>query len=221
MAQLFSLGIYATPQDSATDTTLIMGATTWDYFTPYDEDIGAALQRLREQVFREGRYERFTLSPEELESFQQKPGVVELTAPLEKQMQMQEGESILQWGVRIQKLMDQIGGQIPKPEPDYSKKPETIDELLEEQGESGTHSILDIQRVCDEPDFGAVSPMPSEELESLFGTDKPTRKMVEDKSGDYDLVEHALVSERWQGVYFTVYRDGRPDELFFIGTSGD
>ncbi len=195
-----------------------MGATTWDYFTPYSADADVALQRLREQVFREGRYERFTLSSDELESFQEKPGIVDPTAPLEKQIEKQEGESILQWGVRIQKL---LGGETPKPEPDSSKKPETIDELLEEQGESGTHSILDIQRVSDEPDFGAVSPMPSEELEALFGTDKPTRKMVEEKAGDYDLVEHPLVSERWQGVYFTVYRDGRPDELYFIGTSGD
>src|SRR5260221_771486 len=163
------------------------------------------------------RYERFTLSADELESFQEKPGIVDPTAPLEKQ----EGESILQWGVRIQKLMDQLGGESPKAELDYSKRPETIDELLEEQGESGTHSILDIQRVSDEPEFGAVSAMPSEELEALFGIDRPTRKMVEDKLGDYDLVEHPLVSERWQGVYFSVYRHGKPDALFFIGTSGD
>ena len=195
-----------------------MGATTWDYFTPYHADADVALQRLRHQVFREGRYERFTLSPDELESFQEKPGIVDPSAPLEKQIEKQEGESILQWGVRIQNL---LGGETPKPEPDYSEKPETIDELLEEQGESGTHSILDIQRVSDEPNFGAVSPMPSEELEALFSTDKPTRKMLEEKAGDYDLVEHPLVSERWQGVYFTVYRDGRPDELYFIGTSGD
>jgi len=136
-------------------------------------------------------------------------------------MQMQEGETLFQWIARIQEFADKIGGEPRKPEPDYSRKPTTIDELLEEQGESGTHSILDIHRVSDELDFGAVSPMPSNELEALFGTDKPTRKMVEDKLGDNDLVEHPLVSERWQGVYFTVYRDGRPDQLFFIGTSGD
>ena len=201
--------------------TLIMGATIWDYFTPYDDDAGAALQRLRDQVFREGRYKRFILSPDELESFQPKPGLVDPSAPLEKQMQMQEGETFVQWGVRLQKLMDQLGGEAPKPEPDYSKKPETIDQLLEEQGESGTHSILDIRRVSDEPEFGAVSPMPSQELVALFGTDKPTRKMIEEKAGDYGLVEHSLVSDPWQGVYFTVYRDGRPDELYFIGTSGD
>jgi hypothetical protein len=198
-----------------------MGATTWDYFTPYDADAGAALQRLREQVFREGSYERVTLSPEELESVKPKPVVVDPAVPLEQQMRRQEGETFFQWVARIQQMSEIISGKTPKPEPDYSKKPETIDELLEEQGESGTHSVLDIRQVADEPEFGAVSPMPPEELVKLFGTDKPTRKMVEDKAGDYDLVEHPLVSERWQGVYFTVYRDGKPNEFYFIGTSGD
>ncbi|HTB85545.1 MAG TPA: hypothetical protein VK742_17995 [Candidatus Sulfotelmatobacter sp.] len=202
-----------------------MGATTWDYFVPYDDDVGGALQRLRELVFREGRYERFTCSADELKPFQEVPGIVDQTAPLEKQVQKQEGESILQWGVRIQKLLDQFGGESPKAEPDYSKTPKTIDELLEEQGESGTHSILDIQRISPVPEFGAVSPMPAERLSEIFGTDKPTRKMVESKLGDcreaHDLVENPLVTERWQGVYFILYRDGKPAELFFMGTSGD
>lgn len=30
-----------------------------------------------------------------------------------------------------------------------------------------------------------------------------------------------LVRERLQGICLTVYRDGQPDELFFMGTSGD
>ena len=45
--------------------------------------------------------------------------------------------------------------------------------------------------------------------------------MIEEKAGDYNLVEHPLVAERWQGIYFSIYRNGRPDELFFMGTSGD
>jgi hypothetical protein len=207
--------------NASANKELIMGATTWDYFAPYDKDVGAALQRLREQVFREGRYERFTLPPEELDTFQGKPRALDPNAPPDQQMQMQEGETFFQWAARLQDFANKMGGVPPKPEPESSTKPETIDELLEEQGESGTHSVLDIRGVSEEPEFGAVSPMPSEELEELFGTDKPTRKMVEDKSVDHSLVEHPLVCEPWQGVYFTVYRDGRPDELFFIGTSGD
>ena len=34
-----------------------MGATGWDYFVPYQPDISAALQRLREDVFARGDYE--------------------------------------------------------------------------------------------------------------------------------------------------------------------
>jgi len=198
-----------------------MGSTTWDYFVPYDEDADAALQRLREQVFRKGHYQRFTLSADDLEFFQEKPGMVDPAAPAEKQMEKQEGETMLQWAMRVQRFLN---GTASGADAEASDKPDTIDELLEEQGESGTHSILDIQRVSEEPEFGAVSPMPSEELEKLFGTAMPSRKMVEDKLSStdaHDLVEHPLVSERWQGVYFTIYRAGRPDELFFMGTSGD
>ena len=33
-----------------------MGASGWDYFVPYEADISAALQRLREDVFARGDY---------------------------------------------------------------------------------------------------------------------------------------------------------------------
>ena len=33
-----------------------MGASGWSYFVPYDADISAALQRLREEVFARGDY---------------------------------------------------------------------------------------------------------------------------------------------------------------------
>jgi hypothetical protein len=85
-----------------------MGATTWNYFTPYEDDVGAALRRLREQVFRDGRYERFTFSPEDLGSFQTKPGVVDAGAPLEQQMRRQEGEALLHWVARMQKLVSDL-----------------------------------------------------------------------------------------------------------------
>jgi len=198
-----------------------MGATTWNYFAPYDDDAEAALQMLRQQVFQEGRYERFAASPEDLESFQEKPGALDSSAPLEKQMQMQEGETFFQWVARIQRFADRLGGVTPRVVPDYSKKPQTIEELLAEQGESGTHSILDIDRVSTGPEFGACTLMPTERLREIFGTDKPTRNMVENKLGNHELVEDPLVSQRWQGVYFIVYRDEERDEIFFMGTSGD
>ena len=72
-----------------------------------------------------------------------------------------------------------------------------------------------MERVADSPDYGAVAPLPREELLELFGTDRPTREMVE---GSDELFE-AL--ERGQGVYFVVYEEGRPSEIFFAGYSFD
>jgi hypothetical protein len=203
---------------------LIMGATTWDYFATYDDDVSSALERLRQQTFRIGNYERFVPTSDELERAVAFTEQIESeTFDPEKSVHPKPGEPMLEWAMRIQQQMNKLAGTPPKQSQrkEQANKPATIDELLEEQGESGTHSILDIQRVSDTPEFGAVSPMPAERLLKIFGTDKPTRKMVESKLGDVDLMEDPLVSERWHGVYFTVYRNDKPDEIFFIGTSGD
>lgn len=91
----------------------------------------------------------------------------------------------------------------------------SIEEALEEADADGTRSILDMMRVADEPDFFAVTPVPPEELVGLFGTDKPTREMVE--AGD----ELFGTLERGRGVYVVVYKDGDPSEIFFAGYSFD
>ena len=180
-----------------------MGATTWNYFVRYEANTEAALQCLREKVFRDGEYESGRVTPDQVR------------AAYEQLIAQSSNPAVARQ--QIEQVMEQLRPLMP-PEPPKAK---TIEELLEQRAESGTHSILDIQRVSQEPDFAAVSPLPPEELVKLFGADKPTRKTVEDKLGDYDLVEHPMVSERWQGIYFVVYRDGKPDELYFMGTSGD
>lgn len=180
-----------------------MGATTWNYFVRYEADTEAALQSLRRKVFEDGGYESGRVTPDQVR------------AAYEQLIAQSSNPAVARQ--QIEQVMEQLRPLMP-PEPPKAK---TIEELLEQRAENGTHSILDIQHISHVPEFGAVSPMPSEELVKLFGTDKPTRQMVEDKMGDYDLVEHPLVSERWQGVYFVVYRDGKSDELYFMGTSGD
>jgi len=180
-----------------------MGATTWNYFVRYEADTEAALQSLREKVFEDGEYESGHVTPDRVR------------AAYEKEI-AENPNAAAPWP-QIEQIMEQLRPLMPRERP----KAKTIEELLEQRAESGTHSILDIQHISHVPEFGAVNPMPSEQLVKLFGTDKPTRKMVEDKLGDYELVEHPLVSERWQGIYFVVYRDGKPDELYFMGTSGD
>jgi hypothetical protein len=92
---------------------------------------------------------------------------------------------------------------------------QSIEEAIEDADADGTRSILDMERVSDEPDFGLVTPLSDDDLVDLFGTSKPTREMIESNE---DLFE-AL--ERGQGVYIIAYRDDRPSEIFFAGYSFD
>ena len=86
---------------------------------------------------------------------------------------------------------------------------------MEEADADGTRSILDIERISDTPDDGAVVALPKEELIDLFGTDKPTREMIEEND---DLFERL---ERGQGVYVIAYQDDEPSEIYFAGYSYD
>jgi hypothetical protein len=72
-----------------------------------------------------------------------------------------------------------------------------------------------MERVSDVADFGALTPLPPEVLLDLFGTEQPTREMVEGSDELYDALE------RGQGVYVVVYEGGRPSEIFFAGYSYD
>ena len=158
-----------------------MGGCYWSYFVRYEEDVEAAMQKLRSEIFRTGKYTRSrdVFSQEEIDDDS------ELALEI---MQLEE--------------------------------PETIEELLEQEEESGTNSIIDITHVSQIREFCVASPMPTKSLRDLFGTDIPTHEMVETKRY-LDLAAHPLTCEKWMGVYFIVYRDGRPDEIFFAGVSGD
>lgn len=101
-------------------------------------------------------------------------------------------------------------------------RPRTMEELeaLRCLSTGGTHSILDISGVSLSRANGAIYPLSGESLVSLFGTDQPTRGMIErwakrDDPARYDLYK------RWQGFYVTVYMDGQPDQIYIEGASGD
>jgi hypothetical protein len=166
-----------------------MGASGWQYFMPYQSDIQKALEELRAQVFQSGKYyigEPVWQNIDESE-YDEYP---------EEDMR----EELKEWLRRMKSL----------------KEPATIDDLLEWNGEEGTHSILDIKSISVEPDFGTISPLLLDELMSLFGTDKPTKDMVEQKA------DHIMdLRERWQGTYIIIYKAEQPSEIFFTGFSGD
>jgi len=92
---------------------------------------------------------------------------------------------------------------------------DSIDEAIEDADADGTRSILDMERVAEEADFNAVAPLTRATLLELFGTERPTREMVEASEELFDALE------RGQGVYIVVYEGERPSEIFFAGYSFD
>lgn len=108
--------------------------------------------------------------------------------------------------------------------PDYPVNPNhapgckhsSIDEAQTASGASGTRSILDINLLGESPDYRLVAPLSDANLINLFGTNKPSRAMIESKK--YDLFEDI---ERGQGIYIIAYKDNVPTEIFFAGYSFD
>ena len=91
----------------------------------------------------------------------------------------------------------------------------SIRDALKASAETGTRSILDLERVSARPEYGAVTPLADDVLLRHYGTTRPTREMVEDFAFAEDM------EERGQGVYVVLYRDGRPDAILFAGYSFD
>jgi hypothetical protein len=183
-----------------------MGASGWYYFVPFDPDPQAALQRLREDVFRRGQY--FTPKTK-------KPG-------------------------RLRSAQA----------PGSPKSPRSIDELLMLCKESGTHSILDVDRLVTTPHppstadwmralavagraatqeeisaqlaaqltyLGTVGPVAEARLQETCGSHRPERAALE--AAVFTLIS---MCPRGAGMWTTVYdAAGAPSELLFLGKTGE
>jgi hypothetical protein len=171
-----------------------MGASGWTYTTPYDSDIEAALVRLQEEAFERGDYYK---PWEEVRRYRDS-----ILAKPPDRIKDRERQY-------LKALKD-----FPFPDEDFV--PSSIQELLEHNAESGTHSILDIDGIADEERFGAATPVPDEDLMRVFGTIRPTVDQVESVPSDF--CENL---RRGRAVYFIVYKDGEPHEIRFEGCSGD
>jgi hypothetical protein len=101
----------------------------------------------------------------------------------------------------------------PKP------KPSTIEELLEQEGDSGTHSILDITSISPKPKHGAISPFPESLLVEYFDSKTPSPSKVQEVY-EFGSLEK-FVSKRWRGIYVICSFAGEPSDIFFAGCSGD
>jgi len=104
-----------------------------------------------------------------------------------------------------------IGPDSPSPGAQHR----SIEHALKASGADGTRSILDLDHVSEQPDFCAVALLPPEELNRFFGTQQPTREMIEQSGELFDSME------RGQGVCIIAYDEGQPDEIFFGGYSFD
>lgn len=198
----------------------IMGATGWKYFVPYEADVSAALQGLRKDVFARGDY----VYGDDITDEQVK-AVLEKTRPemepwMQKVREMAEKLPEPMRALYIQnaeKFKGQImSGKMAPRKP--KRKPKTIEQALDFQAESGTHSILDIVGVSEEPKFGHIRPFPREKLAEIFGSETPSHSKIEEAHSFGRLEDFA---DKWEGIYVIAYRDGSPSEIFFTGCSGD
>ena len=142
----------------------------------YDQDISAALQRLREDVFARGDYAT--------------------------------GENPIA-----------VGRRLIIPNVQAKPKASTIEELLEQEGESGTHSILDIASISPKPRRRAISPFPDSLLVEYFGSQTPSPSEVQ-QVYEFGSLER-FVTKRWRGIYIVCHFEGKPSDIFFAGCSGD
>jgi len=86
-------------------------------------------------------------------------------------------------------------------------------------GESGTRSILDVDRIANAIACHAVAPLDEHSLRAAFGSSRPTREMVEKSLAESDSVFARI--DRGEAVYVLIYEHGLPAEILFAGWSFD
>ena len=104
-----------------------------------------------------------------------------------------------------------ISSNSPAPGPQHSSP----EEALASTEADGTRSILDVLTISDTPQLCAATPLDSQILMSLYGTKTPSKEQVEQNMSFMDSVD------RGHCVYFFVYENGLPKEIFFGGYSFD
>ena len=164
-----------------------MGASSWHYVVDYQEDVGAAFEALRLRVFEQGEFLDPTQTLEQI-----LPRIGEI-AP--KEVAAQYRAKLEHW---------------------KANPPQTIDALLERAAESGTHSILDVERIATKSGFGNVRPLRADRIAELTGSAQPTLAQIEQAA--YTILEDV---DRGEGVVLTAFDAGRPSSLVFLGISGD
>ena len=182
-----------------------MGSSEWGYFAPYQVDVGRALEQLRQEVFESGRYYREEVDESEPEPTYEQ--IVDLAGDLSDMSP--EHQVVFLQGLLEDNREAYTRARIPVTD---------IDSLLTAQADSGTHSIIDISSgISATPRNDTAFPIDPDELMVHFGTLEPSRQQVEVWLSEGQGSGVA----RNTAVYFMLYEDGRPSEIFFEGASGD
>jgi hypothetical protein len=174
-----------------------LGSSGWSYTVPYQPDVAAALEQLRQDVYLRGEYYH---------------------QPLDHTVAMSEEEFEATLNPR-----DEESGVNDTLREDWQAaqrhpKPTSPDTLLASQPVSGTHSIIDIYRgISTAPAAFTASPLTADELVGFFGTSAPTTQQLR----DWLRRSAGGVRESWIGTYVVTYLDGKPAEIHFFGSSGD
>jgi hypothetical protein len=92
----------------------------------------------------------------------------------------------------------------------------SIDAARDDAAETGTRSILDIDQVGKQADYGVAAPLSDDELIRRFGSAQPDLATV--RARLLDLLEGV---QRGMCRYVVAYEAGRPSGLFFAGYSYD
>jgi hypothetical protein len=181
----------------------IVGASGWHVRVPYQDDICTALQRARQDAYDRGEFYR--------------------QEPNELARSMSEQEYVA-WGVaQSEGLVPEVEGWEPTWD-EYRDEWRAAqvnvtgpDSLLDAQPFSGTHSIIDMTQIAEEPDYNVVAAVPADELLRLFGTARPSAAEIEAAILQGSLRGFA----RWHGMFLIAFTDDQPSEIFFVGYSGD
>jgi len=128
----------------------------------------------------------------------------------------------------VAKVMEQLKWEVLRSGDYYKRnpkrKPKSPEQALQMSGEDGTHSIMDMLKVslveagrfkCE---VATICPLPKADLVKLFGTERPTRAMVD----AYDKrLALSTFQPRGSAVWIKVYEGATPKWLYFAGVSGD
>ena len=139
-----------------------------------------------------------------------------------------EWRNVAPYSDDVMKVMEQLKWEVFRSGDYYKRnpkrKPKSPQQALEMSGEEGTHSIMDMSKVslaeagrfkCP---IATVCPLPKADLVRLFGTERPTRTMVD----AYDKrLALSTFQPRGSGVWIKIYEGTTPKQIYFAGVSGD